>query len=318
VQDRPVPSDLYTYLGPKNEPFVMKINGRPYPYVIDSLGYISVEHVWNQRNSIQIDFPLEVKKVKANDKVTEDAGRVAIERGPILYCAEWPDNPYEKVLSLVLDETEDLKAKRSNVLGGTYTIKGKAKMVAKKLDGTLMLSKSDKLTLIPYHLWNNRGAGEMTVWLATDAAHSDPVPAPTIARTSKVSASVDSKAIVALNDQRYPENSNDHSIAYLHWWPKKATTEWVQFDFDKPQSVSTVKVYWYDDGPDGGCRIPASWKIQYRRAEGWHDVVPTEGYTITKDDWDTVQFNPVSAEGLRLMVEMPKEYATGLYEVIIE
>lgn len=318
VQDRPVPSDLYTYLGPKNEAFVMKINGRPYPYVIDSLGYISVEHVWNQLNSIQIDFPLEVKQVKANDQVTQNTGKVAIERGPILYCAEWPDNPYNKVLSLVLDETEALKAKRSNVLGGTYLIKGKAKMAAKKLDGTIMLSKSDKLTLIPYHLWNNRGSGEMTVWLATDAAHSDPVPAPTIARTSKVSASVESKAIVALNDQRYPENSNDHSISYLHWWPKKATTEWVQFDFGKPKSVSKVQVYWYDDGPDGGCRVPASWKVQYLRAGGWHDVVPTESYTITKDDWDTVQFNPVSAEGLRLMVELPKEYATGLYEVIIE
>lgn len=318
VQDRPVPSDLYTYLGPKNEAFVMKINGRPYPYIIDSLGYISVEHVWNQLNSIQIDFPLEVKQVKANDQVTQNTGKVAIERGPILYCAEWPDNPYNKVLSLVLDEPEALKAKRSNVLGGTYLIKGKAKMAAKKLDGTIMLSKSDKLTLIPYHLWNNRGSGEMTVWLATDAAHSDPVPAPTIARTSKVSASVESKVIVALNDQRYPENSNDHSISYLHWWPKKATTEWVQFDFGKPKSVSKVQVYWYDDGPDGGCRVPASWKVQYLRAGGWHDVVPTESYTITKDDWDTVQFNPVSAEGLRLMVELPKEYATGLYEVIIE
>lgn len=318
VLDRPVPSDLYTYVGARNQPFVMKINGRNHPYVIDSLGYISVEHVWNNLNSIQIDFPMEVKKVKAHESVTEDAGKVAIERGPILYCAEWPDNPYNKVLSLILDESTELKARRSNILDGTYTIRGKAMMAAKKLDGSVMVGKSDKLTLIPYHLWNNRGPGEMTVWLATDKEHAMPVPAPTIAYSSEVTASVNSKAVIALKDQQYPENSNDHSISYLHWWPKKATTEWVQFDFKEPKKVSQVKVYWFDDGPEGGCRVPASWKVQYLRADTWHDVIAKDGYSITKDDWDTVQFNPVTANGLRLSIELPKEHATGLYEVIIE
>lgn len=318
VQDRPVPSDLYRYVGPKNEPFVLKINGRPFPYKIDSLGYVSIEHVWNQLNAIQIDFPMQVKKVKANDAVSADAGKIAVERGPLLYCAEWPDNPYDKVLSLVVDENEPLRVRRSNVLGGIYVLRGKAKMAAKKLDGTVMLSKIDNLTLIPYHLWNNRGPGEMTVWLATSKESADPVPAPTIAYTSKVSASVDSKATIALNDQRYPEHSNDHSISYLHWWPKKATTEWVQFDFAEPKSVSQVKVYWYDDGPNGGCRIPASWKVQYLRANEWRDVMPKEGYTVTKDDWDVVPFNPVKAEGLRLVVDLPEEFATGIYEVVIE
>lgn len=318
VMDRPVPSDLYSYVGPKSEPFKMRINGRPFPYTIDEKGYVNVEHVWKNLNSIQLDFPFDVKKVKANDMVTADTGRVAIERGPILYCAEWPDNPYEKVLSLVLDESEPLSEKRSNVLGGTYIIKGKAKMAAAKLDGSVMISKSNALTLIPYHLWNNRGAGEMTVWLPTQASGAQPVPAPTIARTSKVSASVDSKSIIALNDQLYPANSNDHSVPYLHWWPKKATTEWVEFYFTETKAVSKVKVYWYDDGPDGGCRIPASWKIQYRLIKEWRDVVPKGEYPITKDDWDSMEFFSVKTDALRIMVELPKDYATGLYEVVIE
>lgn len=318
VQDRPVPSDLYTYQGPKNEPFVMKINGQPYPYTINDMGYISIEHTWNKLNAIQIDFPMEVKKVKAHENVTENTGKIAVERGPILYCAEWPDNRYDKVLSLVLDETADLKPRRSNILGGTYIIKGKAKMAAKKMDGNVMLSKSNNLTLIPYHLWNNRGAGEMTVWLATDVKHAEPVPAPTIARTSDVSASIESKAIIALNDQRYPEHSNDHSIAYLHWWPKKGTTEWVEFDFAQSKEISKVKVYWFDDGPNGGCRIPSAWKLQYRMNEAWWDIVPTEDYPITKDDWDTVQFTPVKTDALRLIIDLPEAHATGLYEVVIE
>jgi hypothetical protein len=318
VRESPVPSDLYSYVDSLSRPIEMRINGRPYPFTIDENGYITIEHSWQKLNKIQLDFPFDVRKVKANDLVTEDKGKVAIERGPLLFCAEWPDNMYYKVLSLVLDETEELKPKRSNILGGTYIIKGKAKMAAKNLQGKVMLSQSNALTLIPYHLWNNRGPGEMSVWLPVDTAYATPEPAPTIARTSKVTASVDSKAVIALNDQRMPENSNDHTIPYLHWWPKKATTEWVQFDLAKPTLISKVKVYWFDDGPDGGCRVPASWKVQYRMGENWIDVITNDEYTITKDGWDTASFNPLTTDALRVVVQLPEEYAAGLYEVVIE
>ncbi|MCB0634036.1 MAG: glycoside hydrolase family 127 protein, partial [Lewinella sp.] len=318
VRNRPVPSDLYTYADSLTKPIEMKINGRAYPFTIDDKGYITIEHNWQKLNKIQLNFPFEVRKVKANELVMEDKGKIAVERGPLLFCAEWPDNMYNKVLSLVLDQREELKAKRSNILGGTYIIKGKARMAAKRLDGKVMLSQSNPITLIPYYLWNNRGPGEMAVWLPIDTAYAQPEPAPTLARTSKVSASVDSKAVIALNDQRMPENSNDHTIPYLHWWPKKATSEWVQFDLAKPTLVSKVKVYWYDDGPDGGCRIPASWKVQYRMGEQWVDAIPTDEYTITKDAWDSVSFNPLTTDALRVVVQLPEEYATGMYEVVIE
>lgn len=191
-------------------------------------------------------------------------------------------------------------------------------MAAKNLAGKTMLSQSNAVTLIPYHLWNNRGPGEMAVWLPIDTAYAEPEPAPTIARTSKMTASIDSKAIIALNDQRMPEHSNDHSIPYLHWWPKKGTTEWVQFDLKKPTLISKVKVYWYDDGPDGGCRVPASWKVQYRMGEEWIDAVTTDEYLVTKDDWDSVSFTPLTTDALRLEVQLPDEYAAGIYEVVIE
>jgi len=182
----------------------------------------------------------------------------------------------------------------------------------------ISVSKPKKLSLIPYYVWNNRGPGEMSVWLPTSLESTRPEPAPTIARKSEVSGSRKARSIIALNDQMLPAHSNDHSVAYYHWWPKKDTEEWVQFDFESAGKVSKVKVYWFDDGPNGGCRIPAGWKVQVKDGDQWKDVQTKGKYTVTKDDWDSIDFQPVTTGGLRVVVQLPKEFATGLYEVVIE
>ncbi len=317
VISRPVPSNLYTYADEKIEPFVLKLNGEKINYIIDGKGYVSLTRIWEEGDEIEINFPMNVQKIKAHPEVKDDVGKMAIERGPILYCAEWADNPGEKVLSLIVDPDAHFKIKKSEILGGCYTIESKAKRASRKLDGSIEVSVAAKLTLIPYHLWNNRGAGEMSVWLANELEYTRPEPAPTIARKSKITASVRSKAMVAVNDQILPEHSNDHSVPYLHWWPKKGTSEWLQFDFGTHKEVSKIQTYWFDDGPHGGCRIPAGWKVEYKDGDHWKLVIAKGDYTVTKDAWDIVEFVPVITDALRMVIDLPEEYATGLYEVII-
>lgn len=319
TQNRPVPSDLYTYLDTKSQPITIKLNGKKINYTIDEMGYVTIAKTWGKADQIEIAFPIELEKVKSHPGVTENIGKIAFERGPILYCAEWADNPENKVLSLVLDENTKFEAKKSDdILGGIYTIEGKAKRASRKIDGSVEVSKSEKLTLIPYHLWNNRGPGEMSVWLPTDMKSAHPEPAPTIARKSKVTASTRSRAIIAMNDQMVPTHSNDHSVTYLHWWPKNGTQEWVQFDFDQNTAVSQVKVYWFDDGPNGGCRIPAAWQVQYKDGEDWKPVDTKGNYMVTKDAWDRIQFQSVKTGALRVVIDLPQNHAAGLYEVVIE
>lgn len=318
VQNRPVPSDLYTYESTGRPAFDIVLNGKKMTYEIDEKGYVNINRNWKTGDEISIDFPMEVQVVKSHPNVKENTGKIAVERGPMLYTAEWADNPEGKVLSLIVDTEAGFKTKKTNMLGGTYLIEGSAKRVSNQLDGSITTTESQKLTLIPYHLWNNRGPGEMSVWMATDVKSASPEPAPTIARRSKVTASIETKAIIAVTDQQLPSNSNDHSLTYLHWWPKKDTQEWVQFDFDKSEEVSKVKVYWFDDGPNGGCRIPAAWKVQYQQNGEWKDVENTTEYSITKSDWDSVTFKPVQTGKLRVVIDLPKEFATGLYEIIIE
>ncbi len=318
TRNQPVPSDLYSYLEDQAEPVRIDLNGRSLDYTIDEKGYVSIQRLWKAGDEIRLYFPLPIHRVRAHPEVEADAGKIAFERGPLLYCAEWPDNPDGAVLSLVVDPQSPLSLQRSDKLGGIYAIEGQARRAARRLDGTVDLLQPQSLTLIPYPLWNNRGPGEMSVWLATSPEKALPQPAPTIARRSIITASKDSRAVIALNDQMLPEHSNDHSIPYFHWWPKKDSEEWVRVDFDQPAEVSQVNVYWFDDGPNGGCRIPAAWRVQYRTGNSWQEVEAQGGYPVTKDAWSQVTFAPVTTDGLRLLVQLPQNYATGLYEVVVE
>ena len=319
VLNRPVPSALYSYKEPSPVNYTITLNGKKIDAQIDEQGYVNISQTWKKGDHIQIDFPFEYKKVLAHAEVKENTDKIAFERGPLLYCAEWPDNAEGKVLSLILDTNSEFTTESSDQLNGITIIKGKAQRSARQLDGSVKLSPEQELTLIPYHLWNNRGPGQMSVWLATTSSSALPDPAPTIARRSTITSSSERKNnVIALNDQMYPAHSNDHSISFLHWWPKQGTQEWVQLDFAEKAKVSKVKVYWFDDGPDGGCRIPADWKVQYKSGKSWKSVQNNSPYQVNKDAWDAIDFTPIETNALRLIITLPEEYATGLYEVIVE
>jgi len=123
---------------------------------------------------------------------------------------------------------------------------------------------------------------------------------------------------LALNDQYQPADSHDNNSMYLHWWPKHNTLEWVQYDFDQEYTVSESQVYWYDDSPFGDCRIPASWRILYKEGDQWIPVKNVSPYTVTKDKYDTVRFEPVKTKALKLEIQLPAENASGIHEWIVK
>ena len=118
----------------------------------------------------------------------------------------------------------------------------------------------------------------------------------------------------ALNDQTEPVSSKDQSTTYLHWWPAKDTTEWVQYDFDQPYTISESSVYWYDDKPFGGCSVPANWKLLYKKDNEWVPVKANTAYPTEKDKFNIVQFEPVTTTSLRMLVQLPKNDAAGIHE----
>jgi hypothetical protein len=204
------------------------------------------------------------------------------------------------------------------LLNGTQVIKTKGKLTRRTLDGKIEMSDEKDVTLIPYALWNNRGPGQMRVWLPVRPESSRPLPAPTFAYLGRVSGNKVTRDINAVKDQIGPSNSNDHSVAYYHWWPDKDKWGYLQYDLDKPETISKAKVYWFDDGTDGGCRIPDEWEIQYKTGNTWKPVKARSEYKVSKNSYDSVDFESVRTSAVRLNVRLNREFSSGVYEWIIE
>jgi hypothetical protein len=308
--NRPIPSDLYTYTEAAEGAPVLKVNGETLTVTPDK-GYALIRRKWQTGDVVELSLPMPVRRVAANEAVEEDRGRVAVERGPLVYCAEWPDND-GRVSNLVLaDGTPLAPEPNPGLLGGIVVVKGEAEALSEKA-GKLITEKKP-LVLIPYYAWANRGKGEMAVWLARDPAKARIAREPGLSAKAKVTASEKAVRPQRVNDQFEPEGSDD-AASYMHWWPKKGTLEWLQYDFEAPARVSESSVYWFDDTGGGECRVPASWRLLYKSGETWLPVRASGEYGVARDAWNTIKFAPVRTAALRLEVQLQKDWSAGVHE----
>ncbi len=308
-----VPSDLYRFQDKVDAPVVLKVNGKPAALKLEK-GYVSLNRQWKPGDVIELVLPMPVRRIVAHESVAANRGRVALQRGPIVYCAEWPDNPGGRVRNLMLPDSARLRAEfRPDLLSGVVVLKGKALSLAMDANGQVVKTEQD-FTAIPYYAWANRGRGEMIVWIPNNETGAKPRPFPTIATTSKVTVSGKSRRDPRLiNDGEEPLSSSD-TDSYFDWWPAKGTTEWVEYTFQKPATVSQVELYWFDDTGRGEVRVPASWRLFYKDEQQWKPVENNEPYGVEKDRYNKVSFKPVTTTGLRLELTMQQNWSAGIQE----
>jgi len=313
VNNRPVPGDLYSYTDDNRLSYSISVNGEPAVGYMDK-GYYCMERRWKKGDRVEVHFDMEPRTVRADNKVEADRGRIAVERGPIVYCAEWPDNDFD-VLSVFMNRSPKFNVTECpDLLYGVVTLDTDAQILSYSDEGKLTVTDV-KLTLIPYYAWNHRGPGAMAVWLPQELSASRPAMPPTLASQSTIEASHKASSISAVNDRLVPKDENDRSVPYYHWWPKQGTTEWIQYTFPVESTVSRATVYWYDDAPWGGCRVPKAWEIQYLdKAGNWVTVSGADRYGVVKGDANTVNFDPVTTTAVRLQVTLPDDNAAGLFE----
>ena len=310
-----VPSNLYQYTDGKRLGFSFIINGVTVPLLVSKDGYVNIERKWKKGDEVVICFDMEPRVVRANNKVEADRGKVSIERGPLVYCAEHPDNSFDIMGALINQEPQFTLGKGEIAGTPITTLTTDAQTLNFSKQGKLE-TKDQKLTLIPYYAWCHRGSGKMRVWLPQDLNATNPSQPATLASESKVSSSVERMpALSAINDRLVPKDENDRSVPYTHWWPKNGTTEWLGYEFPQVSKVQSATVYWYDDGPWGGCRVPQSWRILYQDAQGkWQPVSGADQYPTDKGTACTVNFDPVNTKALRLEVKLPVDNSAGLFE----
>ena len=180
VKNQVVPSDLYEYSDNLRPKYSVEVNRVKMEGKLTADGYFTIDRKWKKGDVVSVRFDMEPRTVRANNNVEADRGMVAIERGPIVYCAEWPDNDFDIMGTLVNQKpkmtVEDgtLHAKDKKV--ADYYIKViKTDAQTLSFDNSGRLTAKDvKLTLIPYYAWCHRGSGKMRVWLSQDLNSSTP------------------------------------------------------------------------------------------------------------------------------------------------
>jgi len=154
---RPVPGDLYRFGDPKAPPVGLKVNGQAADPSPQDDGYVHLQRRWQAGDAVELELPMPVRRVYAHEKVQDDQGKVALMRGPIVYCLEAVDQPGVDLFRLVLPRETDLRAEhRAGLLGGVTVLQGNALADA---------ARPVVLTAVPYYAWANREKGAMTVWV---------------------------------------------------------------------------------------------------------------------------------------------------------
>lgn len=161
AQNQAIPSTLYQFENNSTAAVTIKVNGQPYNYTIQN-GYAAVNKTWKKNDKVEVMLPMEVRRVTANENVKDDAGKIALQRGPLMYCAEWADNNGKASNFIIPANTLFSHEYKADLLNGVVILK--AEVPAVIINGNNISTEKKSLTAIPYYSWANRGKGEMTVW----------------------------------------------------------------------------------------------------------------------------------------------------------
>ncbi|MBA7680729.1 Non-reducing end beta-L-arabinofuranosidase [subsurface metagenome] len=177
AQNQPVPSDLYRYLNKSRKKIALKVNDKPFALDIDK-GFARIRRNWRKGDVVGLSLPMPIRRVLSHENVKDNAGKTALQRGPIVYCAEWPDNG-GRVSNLVLPDDAPLRPEyRKDMLSGVTVICGTARGLYPGEGGELAVTKEQDFIAIPYYAWAHRGKGEMAVWLARNLEGINPLNLP--------------------------------------------------------------------------------------------------------------------------------------------
>lgn len=162
-----LPGGLYHFTEPTTANPSVEVNGKLRPLRIHH-GYVTVTNNWHPGDQIHLSMPMPVRKVIATDQVTEDLDKVALTRGPIVYCAEGIDNEGDVKEIVVEMNTPFNYTFDSTILNGVGTLTGKIHKLQGDGFNQPVVLRPSSLLLLPYYAWCHRGAGPMNVWFYND------------------------------------------------------------------------------------------------------------------------------------------------------
>lgn len=305
ANNKPVPTDLYQYVDDNRTSVKIAINGTEVqPEIIN--GYAVIGREWKAGDKIALSMDMPVRRVQAHQAASYDRGLLSMERGPILYALESVDQPKPYLFDIVIPRSGEIKSHyEKDLLNGVVVLEGNAAVVEKDAQGELT-EKPFTFKAIPYSTWNNRGKGQLVVWTPEAPEYAIVKPEPTIASQAQ---QVDGWGF---NDQFEPKSSADINTPYHYWWLKSGTEESIGYRFDKPQTVSSVEVYWLAfEHYDVIYKEPESWALFYKVGNDWKEVPNPSAYGTELNRYNKVTFDPVSTTELKIVAQLQRPPSEG-------
>jgi len=320
--DRFVPGALYSYIDGLRPQWTLKVNDRKVNSPVIK-GFAVIDRTWRRGDKVELNLPMPVRYNQTIDKVEANRDRIAITRGPLVYCAEQADNGGKKVQRFFIpepagsDET-GIDVINDGLLKGIVMVSVTGREVA---DGA---SRPATIKMIPYYAWNNRGEDSMIVWIPRNkelAAKSMISNLLTKSQYGKVLATHthEGDTVAAVVDGKVPRKSSDQLCPRWTSLPFKNRRQDISIEFAKTKKVESISVYWYEDAEDGKVKLPRGWWVDYKTDDGeWHRMKKyvTDFYGLERDSFNFVR--PAAAlncDAIRISVLPQVGYCVGIHEI---
>jgi DUF1680 family protein len=164
AQNTAIPNNLYHFINQTTTNIAIRINGKMVDYQIKN-GYAILSRIWKKNDQIQVLLPMNPRRVASDSLVKNNIGKLSIQRGPIMYCAEWKDNA-GNTSNIILPATAKFEVTfNPTLLNGVMILKSQSSTIEISANGQEIKTTTKPFTAIPYYAWANRGKGEMTVWI---------------------------------------------------------------------------------------------------------------------------------------------------------
>jgi DUF1680 family protein len=163
ARNEAIPGGLYTFQTASASKVAITVNGQQVDYTLKN-GYAVLNRTWKKGDAVMVTLPMEVRRVVADNHIKDDIGKVALQRGPLMYCAEWVDNNGRAANIIMPSGATFTVSHDNNMLNGITVLQASVPAVNVDTVNNIISTATQTLKAIPYYAWANRGEGEMMLW----------------------------------------------------------------------------------------------------------------------------------------------------------
>jgi len=328
-----VPGKLYHYVDNLRPKWTLKVNGQALDKALTK-GFATIDRTWKRGDTVELDISMPVRHNTAIDQVEANRDRIAITRGPLVYCAEQADNPASERTSDRADVVQRFfipkPADPSDILPEAITeglLKGIVRVSMPAMEVTGDSVKAATVKMIPYYAWNNRGEQSMIVWLPRNESLARKYMVSNQLATAdygKVQATHthEGDTVAAVVDGKIPQTSADQELPRWTSLPFNNRGQNIIVAFDETRNAESIAVYWYENPESGKVKLPRGWWVDYRIGDGdWTRMKRhvDDSFGLERGKFNVVRpKDPLRCDAISIRILPQVGYCMGVHEIQVE